>query len=179
MKGIYLVLIVIAVLAVTVVGSVISYHNTWTDKYNLYEEQLEADKVIYDEVWKVIKQQAGITEEYAEQFRGIYVDIMNARYGEDGREEGAGFLNMLQENNPQFDASMYKQLMGTIESQRAKFTVNQRRLISIHKELKNLKMKFPSNIFLSGKELPELVTVTSTKTEKTFETGKEDDVDLF
>ena len=178
-KGTILGGIIGLILGISVLSSYISYHNTWIDKSNLYSEQLDTDKVIYDEVWKVIQQQANVSDKYADKFKGIYVDIMNARYGDDGREEGAGFMNMLQESNPQFDASMYIKLMNTIESERIKFTRNQQRLISIHKELKNLKQQFPSNMYLSGKELPVLVTVTSTKTDKTFETGKEDDISLF
>lgn len=175
-KGTILTIIIVVVLGAIVGGSYISYHNTWTDKNNLYEEQLEVDKVIYDEVWKVIKQQASVSDQYAEKFKENYLAIMEGRYGDDGLKTTFAWVT---EANPQFDASMYKQLMSTIESQRAKFTRNQQRLVSIHKELKNLKQKFPSSIFLGGKELPELVTVTSSKTEKTFETGKEDDVDIF
>jgi hypothetical protein len=41
---------------------------------------------------------------------------------------------------------------------------------------------FPSRFFLvtiGGHTLPELKIVTSTRTEKAFETGKDDDTDLF
>lgn len=178
-KGVILAVIILGILAVVGVSQYIGYHNTWTDKVNLYSEQVEVDKAIFDRVWKTIKQQAGVSDRYAEQFRESYVDIMTARYGEDGREEGGGFINMLQESNPQFDASMYKQLMNTIQSERAEFTRNQQRLSSIYKELKNLKEKFPSNIFLSSKQLPDHKIVTSSKTEKVFETGEENDIELF
>jgi alpha-L-fucosidase len=174
-KGLILSLIIFAGIALLGVSQYIGYHNTWTDKKNLYEEQLEVDKVIYDKVWKVIQQQAQVSEKYAEDFKSIYTDIMSERY-----ENGGGKLMLwIQEQNPEFSQDMYMKLMNTIEVQRGEFAVNQKRLVSIHKELKNLKEKFPSNIFLGGKELPELVTITSTKTEKTFESGKEDEVNLF
>lgn len=172
-KGLILTSITVAILGIVIVGQFISYHNTWTDKKNLYEEQLEVDKVIYDEVWKVIKQQAGVTEKYAEDFKSVYVDLMEAR------NYGGEAFKWIQEQNPTFSQDMYNRLMNTIEAQRAKFTINQKRLISIHKELKNLKEKFPSSLFVGSKKLPELVTVTSTKTERTFESGKEDDIELF
>lgn len=177
-KGTILGIIIIFVLGAIIGVSYVSYHNSWTDKNNLYEEQLEVDKVIFDEVWKVIKQQAKVSDQYADKFRENYQAIMNGRYGDDGRQ-GGGFLNVIQESNPEFDASMYKKLMNTIEAQRSKFTRNQQRLISIHKELKNLKQKFPSSLFLGSKKLPELVTVTSSKTKVSFETGEDNDVDLF
>ena len=172
-KGGILALIVVGLLATIGVFQYIGYHNTWTEKKNLYENQVEDNKVIYDEVWKVLKQQAGVTDKYANDFRENYVAIM------EGRNYGGEAFKWVQEANPAFDQSMYKTLMNSIEVQRSKFTVNQRNLTSIHRELKNLKEKFPSNLFLGSKELPELVTVTSTKTEQTFETGKEDDVELF
>lgn len=172
-KGFILFLIIFGVVAFAVVGSFISYHNTWTDKNNLYEEQLEVDKVIFDKVWKIIKQQAGVTDKYAQDFRNVYVDMMEAR------NYGGEAFKWIQEQNPSFNQSMYEKLMNTIEVQRDEFARNQQRLISIHKELKNLKQKFPSNVFLFNKEIPKLVTVTSTKTERDFATGKDDDVDLF
>lgn len=172
-KGTILTLIIVGALALTVVGSMIGYHNTWTDKKNLYEEQLEVDKVIFDKVWKIIQQQAGVTDKYAEDFRNVYVEMMEAR------NYGGEAFKWIQEQNPSFNQSMYEKLMNTIEVQRDEFARNQQRLISIHKELKNLKEKFPSTIFLLSKELPKLVTVTSTKTQRDFESGKEDDVTLF
>lgn len=172
-KGIILTLIIVLGLGALIAFQYISYHNTWTDKVNLYKEQLDVNKVVFDEVWKVIKQQAGVSEKYAEDFKSVYVSMMEAR------NYGGEAFKWIQEQNPNFSQDMYMKLMNTIEVERTKFTLNQKRLASIHKELRNLKEKFPSNIFLGSKELPELTLVTSTKTEKTFETGKDDDIDLF
>ncbi len=99
---------------------------------------------------------------------------MEGRYGEGGRKEG-GFFNTLQENNPTFDNSMYKDLLLTIESKREEWTANQIRLTSIHEQLRNLKDGVPSGWFLYGKVLPEMVLVTSAKTHKAFETREDNE----
>ncbi|NJO62634.1 MAG: hypothetical protein HC836_31715 [Richelia sp. RM2_1_2] len=48
--------------------------------------------------------------------------------------------------------------------------------------MKNLLTLFPSRIFLvtfGGHVLPELQIVTSSRTDNAFQTGKDDDVELF
>jgi hypothetical protein len=69
--------------------------------------------------------------------------------------------------------------MNTLESQRAKFTDNQKKLIAIHKELKDLTTTIPGRWFVGGRPIKEPRLVTSTRTDKAFDTGKDDDVDLF
>lgn len=172
-KGLVLTLIIVGVLGAIIMTQYISYHNTWTDKKNLYIEQIDDNKIIYDKVWKVIQQQASVSEKYADDFREVYVEMMEAR------NYGGEAFKWIQEQNPNFSQDMYKQLMSTIEVQRSEFALNQKRAMSIYKELKNLKEQIPSTFYLSGKELPELVMVTSTKTQKNFDSGKEDDVELF
>lgn len=172
-KGLVLSLIIVFILAMIIVTQYISYHNTWTDKKNLYIEQIDDNKIIYDKVWKVIQQQASVSEKYADDFKEVYVEMMEAR------NYGGEAFKWIKEQNPNFSQDMYKQLMSTIEVQRSEFALNQKRAMSIYKELKNLKEQIPSSFYLGGKEIPELVMVTSTKTQKNFDSGKEDDVELF
>lgn len=178
MKGLIIGVVVLLVIGTIVGTQFAGYHNDWTELKNKYEAQVENDKVIFDNVWKVIKQQAKVSDQYADKFKDAYTSIMEGRYG-DGGKKGGGFLNVIQESNPQFDASMYKQLMNTIDSKRTEFTANQKLLVSYHQQLKNMKEKFPSNLFLGSKILPDLQTITSGKTKQTFETGEENDVEVF
>lgn len=169
------VLIICSFLLFTVIAMYISYTNQYVRLKNSYEAQVSVDKAIYDEVWKVIKQQAGVSEKYAADFKNIYASIMDSRY-----KEGSGqLMQWITESNPNFDPSLYKNLMNTIESQRSKFTNNQKKMIAIHAEIKNIVMVFPGSLFLGSKAIPELQLITSTQTEKVFDTGKDDNVDLF
>jgi hypothetical protein len=160
-------------LLITSVVLYISYTNDYTRLNNQYEAQVSVDQAVYDEVWKTIKQQAGVSEKYSEDFRKNYKEIMASR------NYGGELMKWVQESNPNFTPDLYSKLMNTIESQRAKFTTNQKKLISIHKEMKDLTQLFPGSIFLGSKQVPELALVTSTQTEQVFGTHKEDSVELF
>ncbi len=155
----------------------ISAGNREADLRTRIEASQKANQVVYDRVWKVIQQQANVSEKYADDFRNIYKDIMDARNPQ-GQATLAKFVT---ESNPNFDSSLFKQLMSSIEANRRDFEQNQKSLIDIHAEHTKLFRKFPSSIFmnmLSRKEV-SIQIVTSTRTERSFETGKDDDVSLF
>lgn len=177
MKGtsLFALLALITVVAIGFIGVTMyfSYNNKYVSLRNMYDAQLEKDKITYDEVWKVIKQQAGVSEKYSEDFRKNYQAIMSSR------NYGGEMMKWITESNPNFTPDLYSKLMTTIEVQRANFTANQTKLIAIHKELKDITMKFPSSIFLSGREVPEITLVTSTQTEQVFSTQKDDSVKVF
>ena len=158
-------------------GLFVSYGNKEVALRTQFEAQQMANTVVYDKVWKVIQQKAGVSDQYADKFKEIYTDIMDARYG-----SGDGTLmKWIQESNPQFDAGLYKDLSLAIESNRTEFATVQKKLIDIKREHDNLRMMIPSSIFLGIKGVKELEMklVTSTRTEKAFDTGKDDDIELF
>lgn len=168
--------IVLSFIGIGLICAYFVYDNKYVTLNNLYEAQVEQDKLVHDEMWKIIQQQAGVTENYAESFTKSYKEIMNAR------NYGGELMKWIQESNPTFSPDMHKKLMNSIETYRTKFTNVQTRLITIHKEMKDMLTLFPSRIFLvtiGGHVLPELNIVTSTRTGKAFETGTDDDVDLF
>lgn len=159
------------------VGLFVSYGNKEVALRTQFEAQQKANTVIYDKVWKVIQQKAGVSDQYADKFKEIYTEIMDARYG-----SGDGTLmKWIQESNPQFDAGLYKDLSLAIESNRSEFSRVQQKLIDYKREHDNLRLMVPSSIFLGLKGVKELELklVTSSKTERAFETGKDDDVELF
>ncbi len=167
--------ILIVFLAIVGVTMYITYSNKYVALNSAYEAQVSNDKIVYDEVWKVIKQQAGVSEKYSDDFRKNYTSIMQSR------NYGGEMMKWITESNPNFTPDLYAKLMNSIEVQRSKFTENQRKLISIHQELRNLLLMFPSSLFLSGKTLPDISAslVTSTQTEEVFNTGKDDSVKVF
>jgi len=174
-KSLFLVILIVGILGIGLTLTYYSYDNQYITLNNLYEAQVSDDKIVYDEVWKVVKQQAQVSEQYAESFKSIYLGMMDARYSKDSNAT----FKWIKEQNPEFSQDMYMKLMNTIESQRSKFTSVQRKLITYHQEISNLVKLWPSRIFVGGRPIPELKIVTSTKTENTFNTGKEDDMDVF
>lgn len=164
---------VILLIGIVALSSWIGANNKFETTKAQYEAQQDVDKAIYDEMWKVISQQAGVSEKYSEDFKANYQAIMSSR------NYGGEMMKWITEANPNFTPDLYSKLMNTIEAQREKFTINQKKLIDLHRELKVMLNTFPSNILLFNKTLPELKIVTSTRTEKSFETGKDDDTGLF
>lgn len=153
----------------------VSTFNTFKRTKNAYEAQVSVDKAIHDEMKKVIFGQAKVSERYSADFEKIYVKIMDARY-----KDGAGqLMQWITESNPNLDPSLYKQLMNSIEEQRAKFTNNQKKMISLHAELRNQLETFPGNFFLFNQDLPPLKLVTSDDTEKAFDSGVDNDKSVF
>lgn len=152
------------------------YDNKYVTLNNLYEAQVAQDKLVHDEMWKILQQQAGVTENYSESFNKNYTNIMNSR------NYGGEMMKWITESNPTFDTKLYDKLMNSIETYRTKFTMVQSKLISIHNEMKNMLTLFPSRFFvgtIGGHILPELNIVTSSRTDDAFVTGKDDDTKLF
>jgi hypothetical protein len=169
---------VVAVVLLVVFLMSMTYTNQEVGLRNQAVAQGKANEIIYDEVWKILQQKAGILEKFAEDFKNIYATIMEDRY--QGEKNGPGpTFKWIQEHNPNFTPEMYKDLSVAIEAYRGKFSRVQQKLVDIKREHDNLCQMIPSK-WLVGK-VPELeiVIVTSTKTSATFATGKEDDINLF
>ena len=152
----------------------LNYVNKEVDLRTQFEAQQEVNKVVYDEVWKVLRGKAGILSKYSKDFKEAYVGLMNARY--EGKNP---MMNWIKERNPNLSVDMYKEVSNAISSQRKKFTLCQTRLIDIKRAHDRL-LKMPlSGSFLKGKEPLKMQLVTSGKTKKVFNTGEENEEDLI
>lgn len=138
--------------------------------------QEKSCKAVYDNMWKIISQKAQVSEKYKDAFKDIYPQLIEGRYG---NEKGGSLMKFIVESNPSFDISLYKELSQSIEAERNRFTNEQQMLIDIKREEDNLLQKPISGFFLSDKKSYEIKIITSTKTEKVFDTGKEDNVSVF
>lgn len=166
--------VLILILGVIGFSIYISKSNAEIELRNQFGAQQENCKIVYDETWKVLKQMSGITDRYAEDFKGIYTDLMEKRYG----NGGGGLMKWIQERNPDFDSSLYTKLQNAIEAKRGEFTREQRRLLDIKRTHDNMIMTFPGSVLLSGRERLEAQIVTSSKTKQVFEDGEENDIEL-
>lgn len=176
MKGIIVCAIALLSIVGIYFGMSVSYNNRDAELRNLVTAKQKDNENVFDATWKIIKQKAGVASQYKEDFKEIYPELISGRYGGDN---GKMFMKWIQEHNPQFDTSLYKSLMVSIESQRVVFRDAQTRLLDIKREHDNLRTRFPSGWFLSNKSEVEVKIVTSTKTAETFAVGVEDDISLF
>lgn len=154
----------------------ISIENKEIDLRATTEAQNKKCEAYFDKMWKILKQKAGVTDQYKEAFKDIYPKLIEGRYS-----QGDGSLmKWVQESNPTFDASMYKDLMKSIEIERTGFFNEQSTLIDMQREHKTYLLKAPSRWFLDDNLKPvEIKVITSSKTDEVYRTGKEDDIDLF
>jgi len=164
----------IIIVAIVIVTKVVGYGNQAVLLENQFTAQKQNNTVVYDKVWKVLQQKAGITSKYAADFKGVYTALMDGRY----KGKNPAF-NWIKEQNPNFDAAMYKDLSNSVESLRNEFAHNQKRLISIKQEHDNLRKLFPSSLVVGSRTELVLDLVTSTKTKAVFESGEENNVELF
>lgn len=166
---------VIAIFGIAVASMYFSYNNQEVELRQQTEAQRGKVEANFDAMWKIISQQAQVTDEYKDAFKEIYPALIEGRYS-----QGDGtFMKWIQESNPDFDASLYKTLMQTIEVQRISFTKDQARMLDIIREHETLCETYPGKWFISNKTPIEYTIISSTKSKITMETGIDDDVDLF
>jgi hypothetical protein len=153
----------------------ISLNNKDVQLREKYKAQSKITEAYFDKMWRVLKEQASVKDDYKESFKDIYTEIIAGRY-----EKGDGSLmKFIKESNPNFDVSIYKNLIAEISIQREGFLSEQSTLIDIRREHSSFIKLTPNKWFISNtEELPEVKIIESSNTKKVFETGI-DDTDIF
>lgn len=158
----------------------LNFFNTSTAIIASYEAKVDANKADFDNTWKTISQVAQVPAKYKDDFEGVYKTYMEARRG--GNTGEGALLSFLTEAVPQYDAqSLYAKVQTVVESKREAWTMRQKELRDLKREHDTLLRTFPGvayNIFVGHDEL-EAIVITSTKTEGIFQTGADDDTNLF
>ena len=160
---------------VTACAMYVSFNYREVNLRNLAEAQRGNIENVYDKTWKILQQKAQVTDEYKEAFREIYPQLIEGRYS-----QGDGSLmKWIQESNPSFDTSLYKDLMNSIEVERTYFAAEQKKMLDIIRQHTTLLQTIPSSWFLGGKMPIEYTVISSTKAKNVMQTGEDNDVDLF
>jgi hypothetical protein len=164
--------------AVLLIGAMMWYFgivNREVTLRNQAKAQETANQAVFDNMWKSIAQIAQVNDEYKEDFRKSWKDILGAQSG-DGR---AATVNVVMNRiNPKFDSSLSKKVMTVIEGSRKEFLNNQEKLIDIKREHDNLRETVPSKWIVGSVAELKITIITSTRTSDTFESGKDDDISI-
>ena len=168
----------LALMVVCVGGYVISVRNKAASLEVQFKAQVSANQSTYDKMWKSVIEKAGVTKQYANDFKENYAAIMENRYGNPDNRSNSMML-WIQEKNPDFSTKLYEDLSHSMEALRIEFDMSQKKMIDIKRVHDNLRLKFPSSLVMFGHNELQLKLVTSSRTEKAFDTGKDDDVELF
>lgn len=173
---------VIAIVAVVLlVGLVlfcmnISYNNADARLRNLAKTKQEDNNNEYDSMWKKIAQSAEVTQAQRDALKDIFEGYAKARTGSG---EGGSVAKWIQESVPNVDTSTFNNLQNIITSARDRFTQRQKELLDIKREHDNILDTAPSKWFVSNTTRIDVQIVTSSRTKKAFDTGVDDDVDVF
>lgn len=177
MKGLIVVVIVLAVIGLVIGGLWLSAHNQEVSLRNKGTAQQKNLENMFDKTWKIISQQAQISEEAKEAFKEVYPALMEGRYG---NARGGALLSFIQEQNPNFEIQKnYDTLAASVEAQRTAYAREQEELLVIKQLHDDVRTKAPTSWFVGGRQELVVKIVTSSKTDAVFATGKDDDVDLF
>jgi len=136
--------------------------------------QQEMTEAFYTKLWEVIKTKAGVAEEYAEKFKEIQVGIMEGRYS-----TGGEMMKWIQEANPEFDASLYKDVMNSIEGQREGFFVEQKKLRDMSVLHEVMLKTFPKKLVIGKREAINVIILKNVATKAAYETGTDSSPELF
>ena len=177
MKALTVVLIVIAGLALVLGAYFFSINSKEISLRNTIKGKQLDNKSEFDSMWKQISQVAEVTQDQRDTLLKIFVEHAKARTG--SGSDGS-VMKWVQESVPNV-TTMHQSLANTIVSVRNSYTMRQKELIGLKVEHDNLIDTPPGGWFLYvlGRQKIDIVIVTSSRSEKAFETGKDDDVQLF
>lgn len=171
-------ILITAILVVVMV--VISTANQETAISTALKQKQRDNMNANDRMWKTIDQVAQTTEAQKEALKEIFNGYAEAR-GANTSQPSAALATWINEAVPNVDTDTFKNLQNIITSQRESFAMRQTELLDLKRSHDKLLQSIPSNIILAslGREPIDVVIITSTRTENSFETGRDDDIQLF
>lgn len=160
-----IVIILAAVVAILLLVMYFAFNNREVALRKEAEAQEKSITAVHDTMWKIIKEKAGVAEKYRKTFEEIYPEIISGRYRDSGN-----VMKWIQEANPDFDTSLYRDLMQAIEVQRASFKHAQVRMLDIIRERETLINSMPQGWFIRNKSVIEYEVISSDTTNEVLRT---------
>lgn len=169
-----------AFLVFSAIGCTVVTANSCARQEAAIEAQYHQNRNNFSSHFMKLKEMAQVPEMYAADLQKVYVATLQGRYGEDGSK---ALFQMIQEQNPQFDSSMYTELQRTISAGRASFEADQKALLDKKRVYEVTLNTFPSGAiagFLGfpKKDLSQYDIVTDDRTEEAFKTKRSAPVNL-
>lgn len=177
------VLVVLGVLAfVAFIGFALawSWRNTAIEHETTVVAQYKDNQSVYDNMWKTFREMAKVPAMYSDDLKKLYDSALKSRYGDEGSR---AMFQWLQEHNPNLDVSVYIQLQRAIEAGRSKFTASQTTLLD-KKRVYERHLRYSLGPLWAGLwgyptiKLDQFDVVTSDRTDKAFDTKKDEEIEL-
>ena len=169
-------LVGMGLLAIMLIAYGISSYNGAASTQNLYNMKVKDNSSEFDNMWKQISQVCQLADSKKDAFKDIFTSYADAR-----TPDGAGkVMYWVKENAPTLDLNVYDKAQNIIVAARNGWTMRQKELVGIATTYNDMLVTFPRGMFLKmfGFKLIDPKVITSSRTEKAFETGKDDDVNI-
>ena len=160
-----IVIIIAAVLAIVLLVMYFVFNNREVALRKEANAQEKAITAVHDTMWKIIKEKAGVAEKYRKTFEEIYPEIISGRY-----RDSSNVMKWIQESNPDFDTSLYRDLMQAVEVQRGSFKHAQVRMLDIIRERETLINSMPQGWFIRNKSEIKYEVISSDTTNTVLQT---------
>lgn len=164
-------------LVVGIVGMVvcISTSNTEVRLRNAITAKQDDNKSEFDNMVKKIAQTTQVAKFDRKSLMEIFVEHAKAR-----KMDGNGqLMTWVKESIPNVDASTMKSLMNIITSSRDGWTMRQKEILDLKREHDNIRGTWPGTWIVGNRPEINVKIVTSSRTEKSFETGRDDEIELL
>ena len=165
-----LTIVAVAVVVILLMILYFSYNNKEISLRKEAEAQRGKITAVRDKMFKIIQEKAGVATEYRNAFEKVYPQIIAGRYSGDK----GGLMKWIQEQNHNFDTSLYGDLMQAVEVQRNSFLNAQTRMLDIINMRAALIEQYPSRWFIKNKSVIEYTVIASTDTNNVIATGVDD-----
>lgn len=163
--------------AVLVIGGLLflSYSNKEIRLRNAIINKQTDNKNEMDAMWKKISQAAQVTDLQKKALTEIFNGYAQAR-----TPEGGGALaQWVKEAVPSVDQTTFRNLQNIITGSRDGFVMRQKELIDLKREHDNILDTFPGSLILGSRSKINIVVVTSDRTEESFKSGKDNNINLL
>lgn len=173
--GVFIVGLIVLVMAL------IGTTNEFVRTENGIKAQYSDNQNIYDKMFKSFRETAQVPEMYANDLERVYKGAIQARYGENGSK---ALFQFIKEQNPTFDSSMYTKLQSMIEANRNQFAASQTTIVDKCRVYDDQRLQFPGSMVAGFFGFPKLdlekhcKVVTSGRTEKAFDSKKDEEIKL-
>jgi hypothetical protein len=179
--------IFLGIFGVSVVGlivlalAIMGVTNGFVRAENGIKAQYSENQSNYDKMFKSFRESAQVTDMYKNDIGDVFKKAIDARYGDEGSK---ALFQMIKEQNPNFDSTLYNRLQAMIEANRNSFDATQKAMAERCRVYRDDFEQNPNALIASFFGYPKIdmktycTVVTSGRTEKAFDTKKDEEIKL-